>query len=441
MSIETRIGRRQAIIGPVRRWRLTELSLLLLPLLFLFLGLALLGRTRPDSLDESHLLGAAAVVAALLAVHAVLIWKCPRADQMLMPIAVMMASIGLVMVARLSPDLASRQFVWIVIGCGLMIATVILLPDVSVLQSYKYTAAALGILLVAATFLLGKDPNNSGVRSWFGYGGVYFQPSEILKVLLVIFLAGYLEDKRELLSWSSSRLGRLRFPPLPYLGPMVVMWAISMMLLVGQRDIGAALLFFCIFLAMLYVASSRSAYLWGGLASFMAGSYVCYLLFPVVRLRVEVWLDPWSRALEQGYQVVQALVALASGGILGSGIGYGHPGYIPAVSTDFIIAAIGEEMGLAGSLAVVALFMLIVYRGFRIALGGRREFSVLLAAGLTAVLGIQAVVILAGTTKLIPLTGITLPFISYGGSSIVTNFIILGLLVRISQEGGATDAA
>jgi cell division protein FtsW (lipid II flippase) len=413
---------------------------MMLPLLFMGTGLVLLNQTHPDGLFESHLRGGAIVVAALLAVHAVLTWKCPRADQQLLPIVLMMVSIGLVTIARLSPELAARQFVWIPIGCGLTIATLLLLPDVSVLQSYKYTAAGLGILLVAATFFLGKDPNNSGVRSWFGFGGMLFQPSEILKVLLVIFLAGYLEDKRELLAWSSTRLGGLRLPPLAYLGPLAIMWAISMLLLVGQRDIGAALLFFCIFLAMLYIASSRSVYLWGGLVSFGVGAFLCYLLFSVVRLRVDVWLDPWSRAQEQGYQVVQALVALASGGILGSGIGYGHPSYIPAVSTDFIIAAIGEEMGLIGTLGVIALFMLLVYRGFRIALEARRDFSTLLATGLTTVLGVQAVVILAGTTKLIPLTGITLPFISYGGSSITTNFIILGLLLRISQEGRAKDA-
>ncbi|HEX2924075.1 MAG TPA: FtsW/RodA/SpoVE family cell cycle protein, partial [Chloroflexota bacterium] len=363
------------------------------------------------------------------------------ADQQLLPIVLMLVSVGLVTISRLSPELAARQFVWIGVGCGLTIVTLWLPCDLKLLQSYKYTAAALGILLVAATFFLGKDPNNSGVRSWFGFGDVWFQPSEILKVLLVIFLAGYLEDKRELLEWSSTRLGGLKLPPLPYLGPLAVMWAISMLLLVGQRDIGAALLFFCIFLSMLYIASSRSSYLWGGLVSFGAGAFLCYLLFSVVRLRVDVWLDPWSKAQQQGYQVVQALVALASGGILGSGLGFGHPDYIPAVSTDFVIAAIGEEMGLAGTLAVVALFMLLVYRGFRIALEARNDFSVLLAAGLTAVLGFQAVVILAGTAKLIPLTGITLPFISYGGSSITTNFIILGLLLRISQDTEAIDAA
>jgi len=381
------------------------------------------------------------VAGLLLLAHLVLLWKTPRADQLLLPIVAMLIAVGLVVVTRLTPELALRQLAWIAIGVTLMMGTLLLLPDVALLQSYKYTSAILGLMLVATTFVFGSDPNQSGVRSWLSFGIINFQPSEILKVLLVIFLAGYLEDKRELLTWSSSRLGWLRLPPLPYLGPLVVMWAISMLMLVVQRDLGSALLFFSIFLAMLYVASGRAVYIWAGLIAFLIGAYVCYLLFSLVRLRVEVWLDPWSHAQTQGYQVVQALVALASGGILGSGLGLGYPGYIPAVQTDFVIAAIGEEMGLAGALAVVALFMLLVYRGFRIALDARRDFSALLATGLTVVVGIQAFVILAGTTKLIPLTGITLPFVSYGGSSIVTNFILLGLLLRLSAERGVENAA
>lgn len=426
---------------PARRTRWTELSLLVLPILFLALGLELLSLNRPDLMGGWPFREAIALAGLLIIAHLVLLWRSPRADQILLPIVAMLVAIGLVVVTRLSPELALRQTVWITLGITLMIGTVLFLPNVALLQSYKYSSATLGLLLVAATFVFGRDPNQSGVRSWLAFGGINFQPSEILKVLLVIFLAGYLEDKRELLTWSSSRLGGLRVPPLPYLGPLVVMWALSMLMLVGQRDVGAALLFFCIFLAMLYVASARAVYVWGGLAAFLVGAYLCFLLFSHVRLRAEVWLDPWSHAQTQGYQVVQALVALASGGILGSGIGFGYPGYIPAVETDFVIAAIGEEMGLAGTLAVVALFMLLVYRGFRIALDARHDFSTLLATGLTTVLGIQAFVILAGTTKLIPLTGITLPFISYGGSSIVTNFILLGLLLRVSAERGNDNAA
>ena len=419
-------------------WRWTELSLLVLPSVFLALGLSLLELVRPQMVGQAQLLEIVTVVALLLISHAVLFWRHPGADQLLLPITAMLTFIGLVMAARLSilvPDLLSRQALWVALGLLLLMGTLIFLPDLMLLQAYKYTTAILGLLLVTMTFVLGVDPNGSGDRLWLGAAGLYFQPSEILKILLVVFFAGYLEDKRELLAWSSSRIGRLKLPPLPYLGPLVVMWSISMLLLIVQHDLGSALLFYAVFLAMLYMATSRSVYVWGGLAAFLAGAYICFLAFAHVRLRVEVWLDPWSRAQNEGYQVVQALVALASGGILGSGLGYGYPGFIPAVQTDFVIAAIGEELGLAGTLAVVALFMMLVYRGFRIALDARDGFSTLLAAGLTAVLGIQAVIILAGTLKLIPLTGITLPFISYGGSSIITNVMIVGLLLRISAKG------
>jgi len=428
----------RADAAPTRgRW--AELFLLPLPVLFLALGMQILSLTRPDLIRGPAAAPAILVAFLLLSSHLILRWKAPGADQMLMPIAAMLVAVGLVVVGRLAPDLATRQLVWVCIGFALMWGVVVLLPTVRALQPYKYSSALLGIVLVGTTFVFGTDPNQSGVRSWLAVGGINFQPSEILKLLLVVFLAGYLEDKRELLTWSSSAIGWLRLPPLPYLGPLMVMWVISMSTLVAQRDIGAALLFFCIFLAMLYVASGRAAYLWGGLAAFVAGAFLCYLLFPHVRLRVEIWLDPWSTAKTHGYQVVQALVALASGGILGSGLGQGHPGFIPAVQTDFVIAAIGEEMGLAGSLAVVALFILLIYRGFRIALSARDDFSTLLATGLTSVVGIQAIVILAGTTKLIPLTGITLPFVSYGGSSIITNFLLMGLLLRLSAENGRTD--
>ncbi len=419
------------------KFRWTELSLLILPAVFLMLGMAALTLSRSDLLTNGQVLAAAAVLSMFMIAHLVLMWRLPDADQLLLPIVAMLTLLGLVMSTRLSalvPGLMTRQSMWISLGLLLLIAVVVLIPDVSMLQSYKYTAAVLGFLLVAATFLLGIDTNDSGARWWIGIGGYHFQPSEILKVLLVIFLAGYLEDKRELLTWSSTRIGWLRLPPLPYLGPLAVMWAVSMILLIGQKDLGAALLFYSIFLAMLYVASSRGAYVWGGLVAFVIGAFLCYLAFAHVRLRVEVWLNPWVHARDEAYQVVQGLVALASGGIIGRGLGYGYPGFVPAIQTDYIIAAIGEELGLVGTLAVVALFLLLMYRGFRIAMDTRRGFSVLLAMGLTTVLGIQAIVILAGTIKLTPLTGITLPFVSYGGSSIVTNFIIVGLLLRVSAE-------
>jgi cell division protein FtsW (lipid II flippase) len=215
---------------------------------------------------------------------------------------------------------------------------------------------------------------------------------------------------------------------------MVAVWLLSLGLVVVQRDLGAALLFFGIFLALLYVATERASYVLAGLVAFAAGSVVAYRLFEHVRDRVSIWIDPWAQAQERGYQLVQALMALGAGGVFGTGLGYGLPDYIPAVHTDFVIAAIGEELGLLGSLAVVALYLLLVYRGFRITLRAPDTYLQLLAVGLSTVLGLQALVILGGTTRLIPLTGVTLPFVSYGGSSLLVNFAIVGLLLRISAE-------
>jgi cell division protein FtsW (lipid II flippase) len=256
-----------------------------------------------------------------------------------------------------------------------------------------------------------------------------------------LFFASYLDDYRELLTYAGPRLGPLTLPPLPYLTPLVLMLVLSLLVLILQRDLGAALLFFGIVLAMLYVASSRASYVLFGIGMFALGAALMYRLFEHVRLRVEIWLDPWAAAATGGYQLVQALSALAAGGLFGAGLSFGYPEYVPAVHTDFIIAAIGEELGLAGSLGVVALYMLLIHRGFSVALQSRDPFATLLAAGLTSAVALQSLVILGGTLKLMPLTGVTLPLLSYGGSSILTNFVILGLLLAVSAErrGGSSE--
>src|SRR5207248_1056832 len=296
---------------------------------------------------------------------------------------------------------------------------------------------------VAATLRFGSDAGSgTGVNLWFDFGFFQFQPSELLKVLLVIFLAGYLDDKRDLLA-SPYKLGPISLPPLPYLAPLLLLWVLALVLFVAQKDLGSALLFFGIFLAMLYVASGRPFYVVGGLLLFFAAAYTLnaffHSQFAHIQERVDIWLNPWPVGNQEGYQIVQSLFALASGGVLGSGIGFGSPGYIPAVHTDMVIAAIGEELGLAGTLAVIALFMLLVYRGYHIALLARTGYEQLLAVGLTTILGLQTLIIIGGAIKMIPLTGITLPFISYGGSSLITNFVVVGLLLRISSPRGGTQ--
>lgn len=415
------------------RWR--ELGLLAYPILLLLLGLGWLALARGESVTVGRLQPALLLALLFVLGHLWLCWRLPAADQLLLPIAAGLTGIGELMICRLTPELAYRQLVWVGLGMLALAAGAVLLPSVAWLKRYRYSLAALGLALVLLTMVLGVDPNGSGARLWLGFGGVYLQPSELLKVLLVVFFAAYLDEYRELLTYAGPRLGPLRLPPLPYLAPLLAMFGISQAVLIGQHDLGAALLFFGIFLSMLYVASGRVSYVLAGAALFLAGAQLAQALFGVVRLRVAIWLDPWSLADGPGYQLIQALMAFGAGGVFGRGLASGYPEYIPAVHTDFIIAAIGEELGLAGSLATLALYMLLVDRGLRIALASRDSFGTLLATGLTSVVGIQALVILAGTLRLIPLTGITLPLVSYGGSSILANFLLLGLLLRVSAEG------
>lgn len=414
------------------RW--LELTLLAFPILLLATGLTLIALARGDAPTDEDRLLVVTLATALFLMHIWLTIRHPRADQVVLPTASMLAALSMVMVARLEPALASRQALWVSVGASALVVTLAILPGVGWLRQYRYTWAALGLLLVLSTFLFGIDPNGSGARLWLGYGGVYFQPSEILKVLLVIFFAAYLDDHRELLTLSGPRIGPLTLPPLPYLAPLLLMLAVALGIVVLQRDLGAALLLFGLFLSMLFVATGRVTYVLGSLAIFVLGADVLYRFFSVVKVRVETWLDPWATADTTGYQLVQGLTALAAGGLFGTGLTYGYPDYVPAVHTDFMIAAIGEELGLAGSLAVVGLYVVLVHRGLRVAMLTADSFAALLAAGLTSVLGIQALVILGGTLKLFPLTGVTLPLLSYGGSSVLANFVLLGLLLAVSAE-------
>ncbi len=365
--------------------------------------------------------------------------RLPTADQILLPVVALLTAIGLLSIRRLSTTAlyatsADRQIIWLAAGLGVLIATIILIPRLDSLKRYKYTAAAAGFLLILGTIRFGVDITGGPYRRWFGFHGVYFQPVEMLKVLVVIFYAAYLDEKREVLSLAEFRLGRLRLPPLQYLGPLFLTWLLSLLLLTFQNDLGSALLFFGIFLAMLYVASERRSYLWIGIGVFLVGVVLAFRLFPHVRQRADIWLNPWQYAHDQAYQVVQGLIALANGGILGSGLGQGHPGFVPVANTDFIFTSIGEEFGMAGGMAVLGLFLVLAFRGLRIAALARDPFERLMAVGLTSTLAIQALVIVGGNLRLMPLTGVTLPFMSYGGSSLLANFVIVGLLLRISAH-------
>ena len=274
----------------------------------------------------------------------------------------------------------------------------------------------------------------NGARLWASIGPLNFQPGEIAKVLLVIFFAAYLADNRELLAAGSVRVGRFFVPALRHLGPLALAWGFSILVMVYEKDLGSSMLFFGVFAAMLYMATGRAYYLLVGAVLFAIGAFIAYHLFGHVQVRVDTWIDPWKDAAGKGFQIIQSWYAFGTGGFAGTGLGLGNPDKIPNAATDFVFSAIGEELGFIGTVGVVIGFMLFVGSSFRIAVDAVRPFSKLLASGLATIIGLQTFIILGGVTRVIPLTGITLPFVSYGGSSLVANFVVLALLLRVSDE-------
>ncbi len=370
--------------------------------------------------------------ALYLGVHGIMRFSTPHADPILLPLICLLTGLGLSMIYRLDSSMAIRQFAWIAVGSLVFSLLVTLFRNYRALANYKYLIGLAGLVLLFSTIRLGSgflQPN-----LWLNIGPFSFQPSEIAKILIVIFFAAYLSEKRELLSVFTRKIGRLSVPDVKHLGPLILFWVISLGLLVIQKDIGASLLFFGLFLVMLYVATGRGLYVGIGSVLFLTGATVIAKVFSYVGDRISIWINPWPYAAGKGFQIVQSLFALGSGGIWGSGLGRGYPNLIPIVTTDFIFSAFGEEMGLVGMFAIIAIYLVFVGRGLTIAIKTSDEFGKLLATGLTAVFAIQTIVIIGGVTKLLPLTGITLPFLSYGGSSILANFILAGLLVIISNQ-------
>jgi cell division protein FtsW (lipid II flippase) len=431
------------------RLRPRELGLLILVGAALAAGWASLASFRAGELvwgDPSLL---AVYLGALAAIHVLFVLAGRRTDQVLLPVAGMLGGLSLLLMARLPQglviqelgafvlELAPLQLLWLVISFVLLAVIAIGVRSDGWLRYYKYSWAAFGVGLLLLVFVLGEETN--GARLSLRIGPVQGQPSELLKVILVVFLAGYLADNRALLARTSTRLGPISVPPLPYLLPMAAMWGIALAVVIVQRDLGAALLFFTVFLALLYVATRRFAYVVLGMAMFVAGAAVLYRLFPHVQGRVDIWIDPYADPLGLGYQVIRALYAFGRGGVMGTGLGAGLPEVgstlaIPAVHTDFVFAALSEELGLLGGLAILCLYLVIAERGLRIAANAADDFRALLAVGLTLVVVVQAAIIIGGNLKVFPLTGITLPFVSYGGSSLVANAIVVGLLIALSDR-------
>ncbi|MZD09162.1 FtsW/RodA/SpoVE family cell cycle protein [Streptomyces sp. SID5785] len=437
-----------AVRVPGRRG--TELALLVLAVLLSVYGYCAVGLARNDAVPPGAAgYGAGLGVLALLA-HLAVRLRAPAADPLLLPIAVLLNGLGLVLIYRLDletphDDAAPTQLVWSTIGVALFIVFVLLLRDHRVLQRYAYlsVAAALGLMILPGFF-----PAVNGARIWIRIGGLSIQPGEFAKVLLAIFFASYLAANRHALTYTGRRIWLLQLPTMRVFAPILAIWALSVGVLVLETDLGTSLLFFGLFVVMLYVATGRASWIAIGLLLAAAGAVVVASFEPHVHGRVEVWLHPFASiaAGDGPGQLAQSLFAFAAGGMFGTGLGLGHSVLIGfAAKSDFILATAGEELGLVGLTAIYLLYALLVERGYRAGLELREPFGRLLATGLASIVALQVFVIAGGVTGLIPLTGMAMPFLAQGGSSVVTNWIIVAILVRLSDSAHrslpAPDAA
>jgi cell division protein FtsW (lipid II flippase) len=398
---------------------------------------------REDLLSDLSLTYGAIFLALCLAAHLVLRMLLPHADPYMFPLVAVLACFGLVMLYRLNADLARDQAKWFVVGLAFFAGTIIALRrDHRVLERYRYSIALAGIMLLLLPRL--GHPVNGAYLS-FDMGPVAFQPAELAKIAIVIFLASYLRDTRQVLVIGARRFAGITFPPLKHLGPLLAVWGTAMVLLFIIQDLGSSLMFFGGFLALVYVATNRISFVVIGVTLFALGARLLYAVRPTIQGRVDAWLHPFNPDLYHqqvggSFQIAQSIFSQADGGLFGQGFGQAiiqlgdNPAILPAAHTDFIYAVITDELGLLGAAAVLLVYLLFVERGFKTAMLATDSFSKLLATGLTAVLALQVFVIVGGVTKLIPLTGVTLPFISYGGSSIVANFILLALLLLVSDR-------
>ena len=430
-----------------RRRRGAELFLLILALAvgigaYAAVGIGVQGEVPADIVGYGGWLAALVVVA-----HVVVRVTAPYADPVLLPVVAALNGLGLAVIHRLDlayeaadrkHDYAQQQLIWMTLGVLLFVLALVILRDHRVLQRFTYTSGLAAILLLLLPMMPGIGRTINGARIWINVGPFSFQPGEVAKVLLVVAFAGYLVLHRDALALAGRRLVFVDLPRGRDLGPILTMWLVSLGILVFQRDLGSSLLFFGLFLVMLYIATERSGWLVVGGGLFLAGAFFAFQLFSHVQTRVNIWLSPFSYYDDadgaQSFQVVESMFGMAWGGLIGRGFGGGSPQRVPYAESDFIVGAIGEELGLTGVIAVILLYGLIVERALRAALVCRDGFGKLLASGLAGVLALQVFVVIGGVTRLIPLTGLTTPFLSYGGSSLVANWVIIALLLRISDQ-------
>ncbi|NIZ90750.1 FtsW/RodA/SpoVE family cell cycle protein [Kineococcus rubinsiae] len=419
--------------------RNTELALLVMAVVVATGAWAVVGLTEDGRLPPGLALYGGGLAGLAVLLHLVLRWKAAYADPVLLPVATLLNGLGLVVIHRLDlsssrTDQAPRQLLWTAIGVVAAGAVLWLLRDHRVLRRYTFTAMVAGLVLLLLPLLPGIGRTINGARIWIGIGPLSFQPGELAKIVLAVFFAGYLVVHRDALSLTGPKLLFLRLPRARDLGPILVAWLASVGVLVLQRDLGTSLLFFGLFVAVLYVATERVSWIVLGLLLFVAGAVLAATTFSHVQERVAIWLHPFAPDnADQSYQLVQGLYGMANGGLLGTGLDRGRPDIVPFANSDFIYSSIGEELGLVGLFAVLLLYGVLVERGLRTAIAVRDGFGKLLAAGLAFSVTLQVFVVVGGVTRIIPLTGLTMPFLAAGGSSLVSNWIVVGLLLRISD--------
>ncbi len=420
-----------------RKRRGAELFLLMLAVVIGVCAYALVGLGRDGSVPTDIFEYGGGLVALAVVCHVVVRLMAPYADPVILPAVVALNGLGLAMIRRIdlasNTDFASQQLIWGAVSIAGFVTTLVVVRDHRRLQSFTYTMGFIGVVLLLLPLVPGLGVNINGARIWVRFGGLSFQPGEIAKLCLAIFFAGYLVVKRDALALAGRRFLGVDLPRGRDLGPIVVMWLVSLGVLVFQRDLGSSLLFFGLFVVLLYVATERPSWLVVGGALFAGGAYVGYLAFSHVQARVDGWLHPFDDADTYG-QIIDGQYSLAWGGILGRGLGEGSPYLTPFSYSDFIGTSLGEELGLTGLMAIIVIYGIIIERGLRSSLVCRDPFGKLLAVGLSVAFALQVFIVLGGVTRLIPLTGLTTPFLSYGGSSLIANWIMVALIIRVSDH-------
>jgi cell division protein FtsW (lipid II flippase) len=429
-----------------------ELVLLAFAAVLVTGALALVEANQEQELTQSLLWVGLAYLALFTVAHLAVRRFARYADPLILPCVALLNGLGLVMIHRLDlarqeralasgdtpVELVSRQIAWTAIGLALFVAVMWVVRDHRTIARYGYTAGFGGLVLLALPGLLPSSISEiNGAKLWIRIGGVGIQPGEFAKILLIVFFAAFLVQKRDLFSTAGRRFLGMELPRARDLAPLIVAWGLSVGVLVLERDLGTSLLFFGIVLVLLYVATERVSWLLIGLMFFLGGCFIAYQLFGHVRVRVQGWIDPFADFENTGFQIAQALFGLGTGGVGGTGLGAGRPDLVPYAESDFMLSSLGEELGLIGLASILIVYLVLITRGLRSALAVRDSFGKLLATGLSFAIALQLFTVVGGASKLIPLTGLTLPFLSYGGSSLVANYALVALLLRVSNAARA----